>query len=45
MWDRTVVKKIVECVGVCIVACSFRNVYDNFVWAFAGNTVLISFYP
>jgi hypothetical protein len=29
-------EKIEDCVGSFIVACSFRNVEENFVWAFAG---------
>jgi hypothetical protein len=33
MWDRMVVEKI-ECVGAYFLACSFRNVDDNFEWAF-----------
>jgi hypothetical protein len=32
MWDGRVVEKI----EACVVACSFRNVEDNFTWAFAG---------
>ena len=33
MWDRMVVEKT-ECVRVYFVACSFRNIDDNFEWAF-----------
>jgi hypothetical protein len=36
MWDRRVVSKIDECMGRYVVACSFRNVEDGLVWAFAG---------
>jgi len=36
MWDRRVVEKIDECVGEFYVACSFRNVEDQFAWAFVG---------
>jgi hypothetical protein len=35
MWDRRV-GKIKECVGVYYVACSFRNVDENFEWAFTS---------
>lgn len=35
MWDRKVVEKIEECVGELLVV-SFRNVEDQFAWAFAG---------
>lgn len=30
------VGKIENCVGNLSLACSFRNVIDNFVWAFVG---------
>jgi hypothetical protein len=36
MWDRKVVSKVDECLGRYVVACSFRNVEDGLVWAFAG---------
>jgi exonuclease III len=36
LWDRRVVEKINECVGVFSVAVTFRNVKDHFIWAFAG---------
>jgi hypothetical protein len=36
MWDRRVVSKIEDCLGNYVVACSFRNVEDGFLWAFAG---------
>jgi hypothetical protein len=34
MWDRKVVEKVEQCVGMFVVACSFRNVDDHFKWAF-----------
>ncbi|KAG6633254.1 hypothetical protein CIPAW_12G035100 [Carya illinoinensis] len=36
MWDRMVVEKMEEYIGEYTVACSFQNVEDNFLWAFAG---------
>lgn len=39
MWDRRALEKVEECVGgggAFSVACSFRNVDDNFEWAFAS---------
>jgi hypothetical protein len=36
MWDRRVVSKIDVCLGSYVAACSFRNVEDGLVWAFAG---------
>jgi len=36
MWDRRVVEKIEVCVGEFSVAVSFKNVVDQFSWAFAG---------
>ncbi|XP_059431591.1 ultraviolet-B receptor UVR8-like [Corylus avellana] len=33
-WDRRVVEKIEDYVETYILACTFRNVDDNFVWAF-----------
>ena len=36
MWDRKVVSKIDACMGRFVVACSFRNVEDGLLWAFAG---------
>jgi hypothetical protein len=30
------VEKIEVCVGEYVVACSFRNVVDDFIWAFVG---------
>jgi hypothetical protein len=31
-----VVEKVKECAGEFPIACSFRNVEDQFTWAFAG---------
>jgi exonuclease III len=36
MWDHRVVSKIDSCLGRFVVACLFRNVEDDMVWAFAG---------
>jgi exonuclease III len=36
MWDKRVVTKLDMEVGDCVVACSFKNVMDDFEWAFAG---------
>jgi hypothetical protein len=36
MWDKKVVEKVDECVGDYTLAVSFRNIVDQFVWAFAG---------
>jgi exonuclease III len=36
MWDRRVVTKIEVCVGEFVTTCYFKNVEDEFVWAFAG---------
>jgi hypothetical protein len=36
MWDRRVVEKVESYVGEYVVACSFKNVVDDFSWAFAG---------
>jgi hypothetical protein len=36
MWDRRVGKKIEDCVGNVMVACSFRSVSDSFEWDFVG---------
>ncbi|KAG6659987.1 hypothetical protein CIPAW_03G074300 [Carya illinoinensis] len=36
MWDRRVVEKLEEFIGRYTVACSFKSVSDNFLWAFAG---------
>jgi exonuclease III len=36
MWDRRVMEKIDVCVWECSLAITFRNVEDQFTWAFAG---------
>jgi hypothetical protein len=36
MWDTRVVEKVDECVGEVTLAVSFKNIADNFAWAFAG---------
>lgn len=36
MQDRRVMDKIEEFVGAYSVACSFKRVEDNFMWAFAS---------
>jgi hypothetical protein len=36
MWDRRMVTKIEVCVGDYVVAFSFKNVEDVFIWEFAG---------
>jgi hypothetical protein len=36
MWDQRVVTKVDVCLGNFVVACSFRNVDDGLMWAFAG---------
>ncbi|KAG2711493.1 hypothetical protein I3760_04G079300 [Carya illinoinensis] len=36
MWDRRVVEKVEDCIGQYSVACSFKCVSDNFLWAFVG---------
>ena len=36
MWDRRLVEKLEEAVGDFSVSCRFRNVRDNFEWAFTG---------
>jgi hypothetical protein len=36
MWDSRVVEKVKECVGEYTVACSFRNVENQFTWVFAS---------
>ncbi|KAF5472902.1 hypothetical protein F2P56_009564 [Juglans regia] len=36
MWDRRVVKKVEEYIGRYTIVCSFKSVFDNFLWAFAG---------
>jgi hypothetical protein len=36
MWDTRMVEKVGKCVGEFTLAVSFKNIVDNFVWAFAG---------
>lgn len=36
MWDRRVVEKMKEFIGRYTVACSFKSVSKNFLWAFAS---------
>ena len=36
MWDKMVVTKLDMEVGECMAACSFKNVVDDFEWAFVG---------
>ena len=36
IWDCRVVSKIEVCMGNFVAACSFKNVDDGLVWAFAG---------
>jgi hypothetical protein len=36
MWDTRVVEKVDECVEEFTLAVSFKNIADNFAWAFAG---------
>jgi hypothetical protein len=36
MWDSRVVENIKEYMGEFIVACSFRNIEDQFTWASAS---------
>ena len=36
MWDRRVVEKVDEATGHFSVSCKFKNVADQFVWAFTG---------
>ena len=36
MWDRKVVEKVKESVGHFLVSCKFKNVGDQFEWAFTG---------
>ncbi|KAG6657151.1 hypothetical protein CIPAW_04G070100 [Carya illinoinensis] len=36
IWDRRVMVKLEEFIGENIVACSSRNVDDNYLWAFDG---------
>ena len=36
MWDSRVVEKVEEAVGHFLVSCKFKNVGDQFEWAFIG---------
>ena len=36
MWDRKVVEKVEEAVRHFSVSCKFKNVGDQFEWAFIG---------
>lgn len=36
MWDRRVVEKVETYVGEFVITCSFKNVANDFSWAFAG---------
>ena len=36
MWDSRVVENLEEAVGHYLVSCRFKNVGDNFEWAFSG---------
>ena len=36
MWDKKVVEKVKESVGHFLVSCKFKNVGDQFEWAFTG---------
>ena len=36
MWDRRVVEKIEEAVGHFLISCRFKNVSDQFEWAFTS---------
>jgi len=36
MWDRRVVEKVEEAMGYFSVSCKFKNVGDQFEWAFIG---------
>ena len=36
MWDSQVVEKVEEAVGHFSVSCKFKNVGDQFEWAFTG---------
>ena len=36
MWDRRVVKMIEEAVGFFSISCRFKNISDQFEWAFTG---------
>ena len=36
MWDRRMVENIGEAIGRFFVSCKFKNVVDQFVWAFTS---------
>ena len=36
MWDRRTMEKMDEAVGQFSVSCKFKNVEDQFGWAFTG---------
>ncbi|KAG6646425.1 hypothetical protein CIPAW_07G008100 [Carya illinoinensis] len=36
LWDRRVVERVEEFIGNYTVACSFKSIADNYLWAFAG---------
>ncbi|KAG6663824.1 hypothetical protein CIPAW_02G049700 [Carya illinoinensis] len=36
LWDRRLVERVEEFIGNYTVACSFKSVADNYLWAFAG---------
>jgi hypothetical protein len=36
LWDKRVVEKIEECIGVYSLAVQFKNIEDDSIWAFAG---------
>jgi hypothetical protein len=36
LWDKRVVEKIENCIGVYSLAVKFRSIEDNSIWAFAG---------
>ena len=36
MWDRRVVEKIEEAVGFFSISCRFKNINNQFEWAFTG---------
>ena len=41
MWNRRVVEKIDEAVGLFSVSCKFRSIVDQHEWAFQESMVLI----
>lgn len=36
LWDKRVVETIEVYVGEYVVTCSFKNIADDFTWAFVG---------